>query len=67
MMLVAILAGVTTYIIVNAVFGALHGLLCGSSGTMLALLRFSPFAFPIRLACWGAAAWAGWGVGAAVA
>lgn len=67
MMLVAILAGVTTYIVVNALFGALYGFLGASSRKMLALLRFSPFAFPIRLACWAAAAWAGWIVGAAVA
>jgi hypothetical protein len=67
MMLVTILAGVSTYIVVNALFGALYGFLCGSSRTMLALLRFSPFAFPIRFACWGVAAWAGWGVGTAVA
>ncbi len=65
-MLLAILAGVTTYIVINALFGALYGLLCASSRTMLALLRFSWFSFPIRLACWGGAAWAGWTVGAAV-
>lgn len=66
-MLLAILAGVTAYIVANALFGALYGFLCASNRTMLALLRFSPFAFPIRLSCWGAVVWAGWAVGMAVA
>lgn len=59
-MLIAILAGIGAYIGVNALFGAAHGILCGSSQFMSWLLRASVFALPIRIASWAVAAWAGW-------
>lgn len=65
-MLLAILAGLAAYIVANGLLGAVHGFLCGSSQSMSALLRFSPIAFPIRLACWALAAWTGWSAFAAV-
>lgn len=58
-MVLATLACIGTYISVNALFGALHGFLRGNSQTMNALLRFSAFALPLRLACWAGAVWAG--------
>lgn len=61
-MVLAILAGIGAYIGANALFGALHGSLCGTSQFMSTVLRFSVFAFPIRLVCWAVAAWAGWSV-----
>lgn len=61
-MIFAVLAGIGAYIAVNALFGRIHGFACGSSQAMHTLLRFSVFALPIRIACWGVAAWAGWGV-----
>jgi hypothetical protein len=64
-MVLAILAGIAAFICTNALFGALHGILCGSSQTFNMLLRVSVFALPIRLACWAVAAWAGWSAGAA--
>ena len=65
-MVLAIFAGIAAFICTNALFGALHGILCGSSQTMNMLLRFSVFALPIRLACWAVAAWVGWSTGTAV-
>jgi hypothetical protein len=65
-MTLAILAGLAAYIGINGLLGAVHGFLCGSSQAMSALLRFSPLAFPIRLACWALAGWAGWSAFAAV-
>jgi hypothetical protein len=58
--MIAALAGVAAFIGANAIFGAVHGLACGASQTMTVLLRFSPFASPIRMAGWFAAVWAGW-------
>lgn len=65
-MVLAILTGIAAYICTQALFGIIYGLACGNSQTLLVLLRFSPFALPIRIACWAIAAWAGWGVGAAM-
>lgn len=65
-MVLAIFVGIAAYIVVNALFGALHGMLCGSSQFMNMLLRVSVFALPIRMACWAVAAWVGWSVGVAV-
>lgn len=61
-MVLAILAGIGAYIAVNALFGAAHGVACGISQFMNMLLRVSPLALPIRIACWAVAAWAGWRV-----
>jgi hypothetical protein len=66
-MVLAVLAGIGTYIAVNAAFGVVHSILCTSSQFMNMLLRVSYFAFPIRAACWAVAAWAGWSVGASMA
>lgn len=59
MTVIAVLAGIGAYIGVNALIGGIHGFACGSSQTLNALLRFSVFALPIRIACWCVAAWAG--------
>lgn len=65
-MVPAILAGLGAFILVNALLGAVYGLLCGSSQTMNAFLRFSVLAFPMRVTCWVVAAWAGWSAFAAL-
>jgi hypothetical protein len=65
-MFLATLTGIAAYICTQALFGIIYGLACGNSQTLFVLLRFSPFALPIRIACWAVAACAGWGVGAAM-
>jgi hypothetical protein len=59
-MMLALLAGIGTFIGINALLGALHGVASGASQFMNMLLRFSVFALPIRMVGWFAATWAGW-------
>lgn len=60
--MVALLAGLATFISINVVLAFAYGLACASSQAMLVLLRFSYFAWPIKIACWFGAAWAGMSV-----
>ena len=60
--MLAVLAGVGTFIATNAVLGGLHAFACGASQAMYAMLRLSVFALPVRVVCWFVAAWIGWTV-----
>ncbi len=57
--MLALLAGIGSFIGVNALFGAVHGLACGASQFLNMVLRFSVLAKPIRLVELIVAAWAG--------
>lgn len=57
--MVAVLAGLATFIGINVVLAFAYGVACASSQALLVLLRFSYFAWPIKMAAWFGAAWAG--------
>lgn len=61
-MLIAGLVGLITFIGLNVVFAFAYGVACGASQYLNMLLRFSWFAWPIKLTFWFAAAWTGMAV-----
>jgi len=58
----ALLAGLATFIGPNVVLAFAHGAACASRQALLAMLRFSPLAWPIKITAWFRAAWAGMSV-----
>lgn len=65
--MVAILAGLLTFIGLNIVLGMIYGIACSTSPFMHMLLRFSYLAWPIKIAAWFGAAWVGLSVWDALA
>lgn len=57
--MLATLSGLATFIGINVVLAFAYGAACASSQVLLVLLRFSPLAWPVRMAAWFGAAWAG--------
>jgi hypothetical protein len=57
-----VLAGLATFIGLNVAAAIVYGVACASSRPMLVLLRFSYFAWPIKMAVWFGCAWAGMSV-----
>lgn len=64
--MVAVLAGLAAFIGINVALAFAYGVACTSSQALLVLLRFSYFAWPIKIGCWFGAAWAGMSVWEAV-
>lgn len=64
--MVAVIAGLAAFIGINVVLAFAYGVACASSQALLVLLRFSYLAWPIKIACWFGAAWAGMSVWAAL-
>lgn len=56
--MVAVFAGLATFIGLNVIAAFAYGVACASSQLLLALLRFSYFSLPIKLAVWFGCAWA---------
>ncbi|WP_084412097.1 hypothetical protein [Fulvimarina manganoxydans] len=65
-MVLAIIAGLGTFIGLNMVFGLVTALACGASQFMNVMLRFSYFALPIRMLGWFTSAWIAIDVGASI-
>lgn len=57
--MLAVIAGLATFIGVNVVLAFAYGIACASSQALFVLLRFSPLAWPIKMIAWFGAAWAG--------
>lgn len=57
--MVAVLAGLASFVGINVALAFAYGVACASSQALLVLLRFSYFEWPIKIACWFGAAWAG--------
>jgi hypothetical protein len=57
--MVAVIAGIATFIGSNLVLAFAYGIACGTSQALHVLLRFSFLAWPIKIAAWFGAAWAG--------
>ena len=60
--LFAIVAGLGTFIGLNAALAFVYGVACGGSQFLNMLLRFSFLAWPIKLVCWFGTAWLGMSV-----
>jgi hypothetical protein len=58
-MVIAVLAGLATFIGVNIGLAFFYGMACGASKFLNMLLRFSFLAWPIKLMCWFGTAWLG--------
>lgn len=62
MMVFAVTAGLATFIGLHFVLMIVYGMACGASQFLNMLLRFSYFAWPIKVACWFGIAWMGMSV-----
>lgn len=58
-MVIAVFAGLATFIGLNVGLAFVYGMACGASQFLNMLLRFSYLAWPIKMACWFGAAWMG--------
>lgn len=61
-MMLAVTAGLATFIGLNVILIFVYGLACGASQFLNMLLRFSYLAWPIKIACWFGMAWVGMSV-----
>lgn len=59
---IAVLAGLGTFIGLNVVLAFAYGMACGASQFLNMLLRFSWLAWPIKIVCWFGTAWLGMSV-----
>lgn len=60
--MVAVLADLATFIGINVALAFAYGVACASSQALRVLLRFSYFAWPIKISSWFGAVWAGMSV-----
>lgn len=60
--MIAVFAGLGTFIGVNTVLSFAYGFACAHSQFLHVLLRFSLLAWPIKIAGWATCAWAGMSV-----
>lgn len=60
--IIAVLAGIGTFIGLNIVLAFTYGIACAASQFLTMLLRFSWLAWPIKIACYFGTAWAGMSV-----
>ena len=61
-MVIAVTAGLATFIGLNLILILIYGMACSASQFLSMLLRFSYFAWPIKIACWFGIAWMGMSV-----
>lgn len=65
--MLAVFAGLATFIGLNMAWAFAYGFACANSQVLLVLLRFSPLAWPVKVAVWVGCAWAGMSVWEALA
>ncbi|GEM_PF-2392307 len=65
--MLAVITGLGTLIGLNVIAMTLYGIACGTSQFMTMLLRFSYFAWPIKLVTWFGCVWAALSVWEALA